>query len=170
MSARRSVCVSARLSVCVFVCLPVCLCVCVFACASVRPSACLCTCLFVCRSVSSHRPPCTCLLQLSLEPVAGQVGHSLDAWALLRSEGDPRKMKHELSCFIMRLGPRHVLSFSGRLHRVALGCVGLVRAALGCLGLFRIALGCLDLRCLVGLRWQCDRDPAECQADQHFAV
>ena len=92
-----------------------------------------------------------CFWQLSLEPVAGQVGHSLDAWALLRSEGDPRKMKHELSCSIMRLGPRHVLSFSSGLHRVALGCFGLLRAALGCLRLFRIALGCFGLRCLVGV-------------------
>ena len=70
----------------------------------------------------------------------------------------------------MRLGPRHALSFSNGLRGVALGWFGLLRAALGCLGLFRIALGCLDLRSLVGLRWQCDRDPAECQADQHFAV
>ena len=147
MSARRSVRVSARLSVCVFVCLPVCLYVCVFACVSVRPSVCLCTCLFVCRSVSSHRRPCTCFLQLSLEPVAGQVGHSLDAWALLRSGGDPRKMKHKLLCFIMRLGPRHVPSFSNGLRVVALGWFGLLRAALGCLGLFRIA--CCVLACVV---------------------
>ena len=90
-------------------------------------------------------------MQLSLEPVAGQVGHFLDAWAFLRSEDVPRKMKHEFLCFVMRLGPRHVLSFSGGLHRPALDCFGLLRAALGCLGLFRIALGCFGLRCFVGL-------------------
>ena len=33
------------------------------------------------------------VVQLSLEPVAGLVGHSLAAWALLRSGGDPRNMK-----------------------------------------------------------------------------
>ena len=41
---------------------------------------------------------CPFVLQVSLAPAAGLVGHSLDAWALLRSEGDPRKMN---ACLFM---------------------------------------------------------------------
>ena len=33
------------------------------------------------------------VVQLRLEQIAGLVGHSLDAWALLRSGGDPRTMR-----------------------------------------------------------------------------
>ena len=53
-----------------------------------RPPDCASVRLFARANLS---PPA--VVQLSLEPVAGLVGHSLDAWALLRSGGDPRKMK-----------------------------------------------------------------------------
>ena len=49
-------------------------------------------------------------------------------------------MKRELSWLIMRLGPRHVLSFAGGLRRDALVCFGLPR------GLRWLALGCFELR------------------------